>query len=85
MIASAYTYTLRQVTDLAGKFPEAEILLAFDNDDGGHAFAAKVEQALPGRGNVRRVPSRVGKDWNDALRLRRKAAEGLHEACRLGG
>lgn len=61
------THTLGQVKALAGKHQGAEILLAFDNDKGGDDFAATVERALHGRGNVRRVTPRL-KDWNDQLR-----------------
>jgi len=57
---------LGQVERLAGKYPAAEILLAFDNDDSGQAMAATVEKALAGRVNVRRLVPKA-KDWNEQV------------------
>lgn len=56
-------HTLEQVKRLATKHPAAEILLAFDNDEGGQGFAALVEKALAGREGVRRLLPKL-KDWN---------------------
>jgi len=78
-------HTLRQVEGLAAKFPAAEILLGFDNDSEGHAFAARVEQTLGDRENVRRVTPKAGKDWNDALRLRLAANGCVLPTPQLGG
>ena len=64
------SHTLGQITALAAKHPAAEILLAFDNDDGGDEFAAHVEKALAGREGVRRLVPKL-KDWNDDLKARR--------------
>jgi hypothetical protein len=61
-------HTLNQVERLAGKYPAAEILLAFDNDEGGQVFAEQVEKALAGRDGVRRLVPKGGKDWNDVIR-----------------
>ena len=60
-------HTLNAIKATAARFPAAEILLAFDNDQGGETFAAQVEQALAGRSGVRRLVPKV-KDWNDQLR-----------------
>ena len=64
-------HTLEQVKRLAAKHPAAEILLAFDNDDEGFEFAARVEDALAlaGREGVRRLVPKL-KDWNDELKAR---------------
>ena len=62
-------HTLGQITALAAKHPAAEILLAFDNDDAGEAFAKEVKRALQGREKVRRLLPKL-KDWNDQLRAR---------------
>jgi hypothetical protein len=59
-------HTVSQVERLAGKYPAAEILLGFDNDEEGEAFAAKIEKALTGRGSVRRLVPKA-KDWNEQL------------------
>jgi hypothetical protein len=78
-------HTLDQVERLAGRFPAAEILLGFDNDKSGLAFAATVEEALAGRVNVRRIVPQVGKDWNDVVRARQAGAGAPLDTLRLGG
>lgn len=65
-------HTLAAIKAVAAKYPEAEILLGFDNDLAGEGFAANVERILDGRENVRRVVPKA-KDWNDQLQLRAKA------------
>jgi len=66
---SLSVHMVNQVKLLADKYPDAEILPAFDNDTEGQALAATVEEALQGRGNVRRVlPRQPFKDWNEQLR-----------------
>ena len=60
-------HTIPQIVALAAKYPAAEILLAFDNDDAGESFAQYVEKALKGREGVRRLLPKA-KDWNDQLR-----------------
>ena len=55
--------------------PGAEVLLAFDKDEGGDKLAREVEGLAPSGIAVRRVlpPVGAGKDWNEAL----KASLGL--------
>jgi len=55
----------------ANKMPDdAVILLAFDNDDGGHQLAERIteELASTGRTTVKDFPAHSGADWNDVLR-----------------
>ena len=66
-------HTLNTIKATVARFPAAEILLAFDNDDGGQAFAAQVEKALGERSGVRRLLPKA-KDWNDDLRARQAQA-----------
>ena len=56
---------------------DAEIWLAFDNDDGGLKLAKQVKDALATlTGNTRKVimslPPNFGEDWNDVLRRNAK-------------
>ncbi|CAK0756028.1 hypothetical protein CCP3SC15_2100006 [Gammaproteobacteria bacterium] len=62
------THTINQIKLLADKYPDAEILLAFDNDTGGQSYAGLIERALKGREGIRRVlPRAPFKDWNEQL------------------
>ena len=56
-------HTINAIKATAARFPAAEVLLAFDADDGGRMFAEQVERALLGREGVRRVVPKA-KDWN---------------------
>lgn len=67
-------HTLNAIKALAVKYPDAEFLLAFDNDLAGEGYAANVERALEGRENVRRVVPKA-KDWNEQLTLRASGGE----------
>ena len=50
--------------------PSAEIVLGFDDDEGGEKIAKEVEAvAPPGRKLVRMLPD-GGKDWNQVLKNR---------------
>ena len=55
----------------------AEIWLAFDNDDGGQKLTQQVNEALAEHNdNFRKVvaslPPNLGDDWNDVLRNKSK-------------
>ena len=50
--------------------PEAVVLLAFDNDEGGEKLAAEVKAIAPAGRELRRVVPDVGKDWNELLKNR---------------
>ncbi len=51
------------------------VILAFDQDEGGHKLAQRIEESLastlPSTANMQRhFPSVAGQDWNDVLRQR---------------
>lgn len=53
---------------------ESEILLAMDNDPGGHRLAMSIRELLVGSGILGKMifncfPNEPGEDWNDVLRL----------------
>ena len=50
--------------------PDAEIILAFDNDEAGHSLAETLQPILSELLICHRhFPATVGKDWNDELRV----------------
>ncbi len=71
-ISSSQAECLRSA---AKKMPEgAVIVLAFDNDSGGHELADKVQDALlpMQRKILRDFPPDLGEDWNDVLQRENK-------------
>lgn len=68
----------------AAKMPaDARVVLAFDNDDGGHKLATQIRAALDSVAIsvTEHFPPRDGADWNDVLRERHQDAK---PATRLG-
>lgn len=49
-------------------FPDAEIIIAGDNDESGTGQAAAHKAALAVGGKVL-IPTQGGKDWNDVLTM----------------
>ncbi len=47
--------------------PSADIVLGFDDDEGGEKIAKEVEVAAPADRKLRRVKPEGGKDWNEIL------------------
>lgn len=63
--------SLSLVTELAERYPNAEVILAYDNDDKGKKFAestkAKIQRA--------KAHFSTAKDWNEELQNRQKAQQ----------
>jgi len=76
--------TLDLVAALAARFPAAEVLVGFDADPPGERMRSRLLAYLGSREAVRVVIPSAGKDWNDALQPRQKAAECGSYIPRLG-
>ncbi len=63
--------SLNLITELAERYPNAEVILAYDNDDKGKKFAestkAKIQRA--------KTHFSTAKDWNEELQNRQKAQQ----------
>jgi hypothetical protein len=60
-------HQVTQIKALARRHPSAEVIAAFDADQGGDRYTAKVREAVS-RATDGRAGLEKGQDWNDRLR-----------------
>ena len=67
------------VAAAAAKLPGGEVILAFDNDEGGTSLESTLREALSDTGREVQLhqPAAAGEDWNDVLRARGSAKPAL--------
>lgn len=72
----------QQLATVLRNAPEAEVILATDNDQGGHDMAKKVQEVAPERQMARELPT--GKDWNQDLQtqLKEQQSQAAQQAVR---